>query len=204
MLNCKWCCICSVQHGPGTQQANPIKPRSAPFILSLGDPRAGESHGMEPQRTQHAFSLLDPLCSPAPSLFRVERGRLRLSAPLLHICCSVAHLYLTLCDSMDYSTPDFPVLHYLPEFVQTHVHWVGGAIQPFCPLSSPFPALKLSQHEGFFQWVGCSNQVAKVLELQLQHYAWLSSRPGKVHPSTESLRWQLVGPQIWNRHHYQV
>ena len=50
---------------------------------------------------------------------------------------------------MDYSTPGFPVLHYLPEFAQTYVCWVGGAIQPSHPLlpSSP-PALNLSQHQG--------------------------------------------------------
>ena len=56
---------------------------------------------------------------------------------------------------MDFSTPGFPGLHYLPEFVQTHVHWVGDAIQPSHPLSptSP-PALNHSQVQGLFQWVG--------------------------------------------------
>ena len=83
--------------------------------------------------------------------------------------CSVAKSYLTLCDPMDCSTPGFPVLHHLLELAQTHVHWVGGAIQPSHPLSSPSPpALNLSQHQGLFQWVSSSNQVAKVLGLQLQ------------------------------------
>ena len=51
---------------------------------------------------------------------------------------------------MDCSTPGFPVLHYLSEFAQTHVHWVTDAIQPSHSLSSPFPpALNLSQHQGF-------------------------------------------------------
>ena len=50
--------------------------------------------------------------------------------------CSVAHCP-TLCDSMDCSTPAFPVLHYLPELAQTHVHWVGDGIQPSHPLSLP-------------------------------------------------------------------
>ena len=61
----------------------------------------------------------------------------------------------------------FPVLQYLLEFAQVHVHDV---IQPSCPLSplSP-PALSLSQHRGLFQSVSSSHQVAKVLELQLQH-----------------------------------
>ena len=84
-------------------------------------------------------------------------------------CCSVTNLCLTLFDPMDCSTPGFPVLHYLPEFAQTHVDWVHDAIQPSHPLSSPSPpALNLSQHQGLFQWVGSSRQVAKVLELQLQ------------------------------------
>ena len=66
-------------------------------------------------------------------------------------CCSVAKLYLTLCDAMDCSTPGFPVLHYLPEFAQTHVHGVDDAIQPSHPLLLPSPALNLSQHQGLFQ-----------------------------------------------------
>ena len=59
------------------------------------------------------------------------------------------------------STPGFPVLHYLPEFARTHVHWVEDAIQPSHPLS-PSSTLNLSQHQGLFQWVGSSNQGAKV------------------------------------------
>ena len=58
------------------------------------------------------------------------------------LCCySVAKLYLTLCDPMNCSTLDFPVLHHLPEFAQTHVYWIGDAIQPSHPLSPPFLAL---------------------------------------------------------------
>ena len=61
--------------------------------------------------------------------------------------------------------PGFPVLHYLPEFVQTHAHWVSDAIQPSHPLSSLSPpAFNLSQHQGLFQWVSSSHQVVKVLE----------------------------------------
>ena len=66
---------------------------------------------------------------------------------------------------VDCSTPGFSVHHQLPELAQTHIHQVGDAIQPSHPLSShSLPALSLSQHQGLFQW-----QVAKVLELQLQH-----------------------------------
>ena len=52
---------------------------------------------------------------------------------------SVAQLCLTLCDPMDYSMPDLPVHHQFSELTQTHVHWVGDAIQPSHPLSSPSP-----------------------------------------------------------------
>ena len=66
--------------------------------------------------------------------------------------------------------PGFPVLHQLPELAQTHVHQVGDAIQPSQPLSPPFsPAFNLSQHQGLFQRVSSSHQVAKVLEFHLQH-----------------------------------
>ena len=63
-----------------------------------------------------------------------------------------------------------PVHHQLLELTQTHVHWVGDAIQPSHPLSSPFlSAFNLSQHQGLFQWVSSLHQVAKALEFQLQH-----------------------------------
>ena len=66
--------------------------------------------------------------------------------------------------------PGFPVLHYLPEFAQTYVHWVGDAIQPSRPLLSPSPPVfNLSQHQGLFQWVSSLHQVANILEFQLQH-----------------------------------
>ena len=65
---------------------------------------------------------------------------------------------------MNCSTPGFPVLHYLLELAQTHVHWVGDAIQPSHPLLSPSPpAFNLSQHQGLFKWVSFSHQVARVL-----------------------------------------
>ena len=67
-----------------------------------------------------------------------------------------------------------PVLHYLQEFAQTHVHWVVDAIQSSHPLSlPPSYALNLSQHRGLFQWVGSLHQMAKVLELQHQSFQWI-------------------------------
>ena len=74
----------------------------------------------------------------------------------------------TLRDPMNCSTPGLPVHHQLPEFTQTHVHRVRDAIQPSHPLSSPSPpAPNPSQHQGLFQWVNSSHQVAEVLEFQL-------------------------------------
>ena len=87
---------------------------------------------------------------------------------------SVAQSCLTLWDPIDCSMPGLPVRHQLPEFTQTHVHWVCDAIQPSHPLLSPSPAFNLSQHQGLFKWVSSSHQVAKVLELQLkqQSFQW--------------------------------
>ena len=83
---------------------------------------------------------------------------------------SVAQSCPTLCDPMNRSTPGFIVVHYLPEFAQIHVHWVYDAIQWSHPLSPPsVPAVNFSQHQGLFQRVGSLHQMAKVLELQLQH-----------------------------------
>ena len=78
---------------------------------------------------------------------------------------SVPQLRPTLWDPMDRSTPGLPVHHQLPELTQTHVHWVSDAIQPSHPLLSPSPpTFNLSQHQGLFQWVSSSHQVAKVLQ----------------------------------------
>ena len=73
-------------------------------------------------------------------------------------CCLVTKLCLTLCDPMDCSTPGFPVLHYLLEFAQTHVHWVGDAIQLSHPLLLPsLPALSISQHQVWMFETGQAN-----------------------------------------------
>ena len=69
---------------------------------------------------------------------------------------------------MNHSTPGLPVHHQLPEFTQTHVHWVRDAIQPSHPLLSPSPPVpNPSQHQSVFQWVNSSHEVAKILQFQL-------------------------------------
>ena len=86
---------------------------------------------------------------------------------------SIARSCPTLCNPMNRSTTGLPVHHQLPEFTQTHVHRVGDAIQPSHPLLSPSPpAPSPSQHQGLFQWVNSSHEVAKVLEFQLQHQSF--------------------------------
>ena len=71
---------------------------------------------------------------------------------------SVTQSCLTLCNTMNRSTPGLPVHHQLPEFTQTHVHQVGDAMQPSHPLSSPSPpALNLFQHQGLFKWVSLAS-----------------------------------------------
>ena len=93
----------------------------------------------------------------------------------LPTCCWfwVSKLCPTLCDPMDCSMP-VPCPSLSPRVCLNSCHWVGGAIQPFHPLlpASP-PALNLSQHQDFFQWVGSSCQVAKVLELLHQSFQWI-------------------------------
>ena len=89
---------------------------------------------------------------------------------------SVTQSCLTLCDPMDCSKPGFLHHHQLQEPTQTHIHCISDAIQPSHPLSSPsLPTFSLSQHQGLFQWVSSSRQIAKVLEFQLQHqsFQWI-------------------------------
>ena len=87
----------------------------------------------------------------------------------------LSHVWLW--DPMKCSTAGYPVLHYLPEFAQTHVHWVGDAIPLSHPLSTPSPlALNLSQHQGLFQWVGSLHQGPK---------DWSSSFSFSISPSNE-------------------
>ena len=97
---------------------------------------------------------------------------------------SVTQSCLTLCDSMNHSTPGLPVHHQLPEFTRTHVHWVGDAIQPSHPLSSPSPtALNPSQHQGFF-----SNESTLCLRWPKYWRFSFSISPSNEHPGLISFR----------------
>ena len=114
-----------------------------------------------------------------------------------------------------------PCLYHLLELAQTHVHLVGDAIQPSHPLPHPSFAFDLSQHQGLFQWVSSLHQVAKGLELQLQHqsFQWIfgliSFRIGwfalqtlesllQHHSSKASILWHLAIFMIQLSHPYMT
>jgi len=100
----------------------------------------------------------------------------------------------------------FSRYHQLQEFAQTHLHWVGDAIQPSHPLYSPvLPAFNLSQHQGLFQWVSSSHQVAKILELQasasvlpMNIQGWFPlGFTGLIFLQSRGLSWVFSSTTIW-------
>ena len=127
---------------------------------------------------------------------------------------SVVELCLTLCDPMDCSTPGFPVHHQLPETTQTHVHWIGDAIQPSHPLSpfssrlQSFPASGCFQMSQFFasggQSIGVSASVS-VLPMNIQDWSpsewtgWISLQSkglSRVFSNTTAQKHQFFGAQL--------
>ena len=84
---------------------------------------------------------------------------------------------LTLCDTLDCSTPGLPLSHHLLESTRVHIHCIGDAIQPSHPLMPSSPSeLSLSQHQGLFQWNVCLHQMTKTLELRfLQMSLWIQA-----------------------------
>ena len=127
---------------------------------------------------------------------------------LLHCCCSVTKSCLTLCDPMDYSTPDFPVPHHLPEFAQVHVHCIGDAIQPSHLLHSIFPNIRVFPIESLFTSCGQSTAAsvsASVLPVStlgsfpLRLTGWISLQSkgiSRVFSSTTVQKHQLFGAQL--------
>ena len=125
-------------------------------------------------------------------------------------CCSFGKSYSTLCNPINCSTPGFPVLHYLLEFAQIHVHWVHDVIQPSHLLSPPSPpALNLSQHQGLFQcWHFSSGgqtigALTSVLPMNIQDWFLLgvtrlislqSKGPSRVFSSTTVWKHWFFGP----------
>ena len=136
-------------------------------------------------------------------------------------CCSITKSCPILCHPVDYSTPGFPALHYLPEFAQTHVHWVSDAIHSTYPLSSLSPPiLNLSQHQDLFQesslhikWssIGASGS-ASVLPMTNQGWfplgltgliSLLSNRHSRAFSGTIDWKHQFfyAQPSLWSNSH---
>ena len=100
---------------------------------------------------------------------------LAVTHPSVCCCSSVAQSYPTLCDPMDCSTSGFPVLHHLPELAQTHVHWVGDAIQPsrcrpLLLLPSIFPNIRVFSDESAHQKSIGALASASVLPMNIQRW----------------------------------
>ena len=127
-----------------------------------------------------------------------------------------------LYDLMDCGTPAFPVLHYLPKFAQTLVHWLSDAIQASHPLSSPSLALNLSQHQGLFHWFSSLHHVASqsigasalAPVLPMKVWSWfplgltgliplLSKELSRVFSNTTVQKHQFLStqPSLWSHSH---
>ena len=124
--------------------------------------------------------LLFDHCTSLLCLLELPWNSWHLSSPI-HQCLNIRRRGFSsvqslssvlLCDPMNRSMPGLPVHHQLLESTQTHVRCVGDAIQPSHPMSSPSPALNLSQHQGLFKWVSSLHQVTKALEFQLQRQSF--------------------------------
>ena len=123
---------------------------------------------------------------------------------------SVAQSCLSLCNPMDCSTPGLCVHHQLPEFTQTHAHWVSDAIQPSHPLLSPSPpTFNLSQHQDLFRWalhikwtkdwsfglsISTSNEFSGLISFRIDWWDLLAVRgtlksPLQHHSSKASILW---------------
>ena len=123
-------------------------------------------HGAWPGHAAHFTSIVHIVSHSLPC-----RSCIETPVTLPYCCCSVSKSCPGLCDPTYCTLLGFPVLCYLPEFAQIHVHRVGGAIQLSHPLSPPSPpALNLFQHQGLFQQICSLHQVAKVSELQHQSF----------------------------------
>ena len=130
-------------------------------------------------------------------------------------CCSVTQSCLTLCDPMYCSTLGFPVLHHLPEFAQTHIHWIKDAIQQShpcdcCPLiflPSIFPSIMIFANE-LALYIRCQSIGASASVLPMIIQAWLpwgltgvisllSKRLSRVSSSTTIQRHQCISAPIF-------
>ena len=127
--------------------------------LTMLKPSCGSQQTKFLQRWEYQTTLHSCVSQQTEKFLKDGNSRLPHWLPEKPVCRSgqfslVTQLCPTLSDPMDCSMPGLPVHHQLLEFIQTHVHWIGDAIQPSHPLSSPSPpTFNLSQHQGLFKWV---------------------------------------------------
>ena len=142
-------------------------------IPGTADP--GRLPSMRPHRVGHDWSDL----AAAAAVAKSPRSQCRKPGELdPAVQSSSVAQCPTLCSPMDCIMPGLPVHHQLPEFTQTHVHWIGDAIQPSHPLSSPSPpAFNLSWHQGLFQWVTSSPSGCQSCHLFLASSSSVKSIP---------------------------
>ena len=133
-------------------------------------------------------------------------------------CCSVAQLCLTLCNSMDCGMPGFLVLHHLPEFAQTHVHWLSDAIQPSVtsfsctksfPATGSFPMSQLFTPGS--QSIGVSGS-ASISPVNIQDWfplvwtGWISLQSKGLsrffsNSTVQKHQFFVVQPSLWSNSH---
>ena len=129
---------------------------------------------------------------------------------LLPCCCSVAQLHTTLCDPMDCITPGFPVLHLLPELAQTHIHWIGDAMQqsrfccPLLLLLSIFPSIRFFPKSQLFasgdQSIGAS---ASILPMNIQGWFHLGLT-GLISLHSKGLSWVFSNTTAWKHQFFSA
>ena len=143
------------------------------MLQSMGSQKVRHIWAIEQQQWRQYMKLLQVITWSKITIWILDLW-IRISRKGKVCCwCSVTKSCPTLCNPMYCSTPGFPVVHYLLELAQTHVHWVGDAIQPSHPVSCPsLPTFNLSLHQDLFKWISSLHQVAKVLKLQLQHQSF--------------------------------
>ena len=117
-----------------------------------------------------------------------------------------------LCNPMDCSTSEFPVLHHLPELAQTHVRWVDDAIQPSCPLSSPFPPafyfsqqwvvshIRWLQHCSFSFSISPCNEYSGLISFRIVWFDLAAKGLSRVFSNTTVWKHQLFStqPSLWS------
>ena len=134
--------------------------------------------------------------------------------------CLVTKLCQILCDPMDYSTLGFPILHCLPAFAQTHIHYISDAIQPSHPLLSPsppalnFPSIKVfscdsplcirwSKYQSFSFSISPSSEYSGLISFGIDFFDLLAVQGTQESFSAqfESINFFRAQPSLWSNFH---